>query len=189
MGTTRVSYSLVQLFSVHKLHFTVSQSDVLLCRQLNWVFSVVPTHFLLLANVARRVKFHFLGLILNWKSMWIHYWKSHDSKLSFNTFWSTIIFLILLLLIKCKMCPCLFHSCCYIWLYKGQRWRAVVYGGCNHLCDKEERWRLVWRSLQSSNWLVSWELRWINHALCRLKSFAFQSLVLYSSHTMIIYKG
>lgn len=78
------------------------------------------------------------------------------------------------------MCPCSIHSCCYIWLYKGQRWWAVIYGGCNHLCDKEEWWRLVWRSLQSSNWLVSWELRWINHALCRLKSFAFPSWVLYS---------
>lgn len=78
------------------------------------------------------------------------------------------------------MCPCSIHSCCYIWLYKGQRRWAVIYGGCNHLCDKEEWWRLVWRSLQSSNWLVSWELRWINHALCRLKSFAFPSWVLYS---------
>lgn len=88
-----------------------------------------------------------------------------------------------------KLFLCSLRSCCYIWLYKGQRRWAVVYGGCNHLCDKEERWRLVWRSLQSSNWLVSWELRRINHALCRLKSFAFQSWVLYSVIPWLFTRG
>lgn len=81
MSTTQVSYSLTQLLSVHNLHFSVSQSDVLLSQQLQWVFSVVTTHFLVLANVARKVKFHFLVLMFNRKSIWIHYWKSHNSKL------------------------------------------------------------------------------------------------------------
>lgn len=187
MGTTQVSYSLTQLLSVHKLHFSVSQLDILLCQHLKWAFSVVITHFLVLTNVARKVKFHFLGLMFNRKSMWIHCWKSHDSKLL--TFSEVQLFFNTIAINKMLNVSLFIRSCCYIWLYKGQRRWAVVYGGCNHLCDQEERWRLVWRSLQSSNWLVSWELRWINHALCRLKSFAFQSLVLYSSHTMIIYKG